>query len=77
MIVMASNGYITIEIGEKSVQVFGERCNAGYGNPNFVASLSSLDKWLDGTVIGDIDRVLIRKAMEKGFLDKGWTIEFE
>jgi hypothetical protein len=77
MIIKAYPGYIALAVGSRHVTVYGERCNQGYGNPTFVASILSLKKWDDGNDITEDDVKLIRETILNDFNEKGWTIEWE
>jgi uncharacterized membrane protein len=77
MIIEAYSGYVKLDIAGRVVTVSGERYSAGFGNPTFVAYISSIDKWDDGKIVLPYDVELITNTLKKDFADKGWTLECE
>jgi hypothetical protein len=77
MLVRVSNGFIILAIDGRQVTIYGERLNSAPGNSNFVASVSRLKKWLDGSPVADYEKKIITETLINDFKEKGWTIEIE
>jgi hypothetical protein len=68
---------VKFSVGSQTITVYGEAYGPGFGNPNFVAYVKSLKHWDNGTSVRPDELDLIKKTLEKDFLDNGWHLEWE
>ena len=72
-----ARGYVRLRVGDKTVRVLGERFLPRPDSPNFVAGLSLVDAWEDGSPVSARDRESIADALRESFASRGTALEFE
>lgn len=71
---------ITVEKDGLTTKILGESFARGYGSPDFVIQIESIEKWVRGShqvPIGERERREIVEFVLTELRDRGWIIEAE
>jgi len=70
-------GSIRLRVGDRIVRIFGEAYLRGHGSPDFVAGVSLIKAWEDGSPVTDADREAITRTLKESATARRMTLEIE
>jgi len=74
-----TRSHVKLRIGDRTVTIEGEAYMPGYGSPDFVVYMNTLQRWdpPDGESIREDERTRILEVMRRGFAERNLSYEVE